>query len=297
MEMNNLNDMAAFISSVKSGSFTKAGKQMGLTRSTIGKRIAKLEQRLNVRLLNRNTRNLSLTDEGRLFYERCVAVLEELENAEQCLVQRSIIPGGKLKISAPVTLGRLAVAPLAIRFMQQYPQLEIELSMSDRYVDLVEEGFDVAVRVGTPNPDSGLLARTIGTQRMLTCAAPDYLQQHGEPGSPDDLAAHACLHFIHNGRISAWQFRQHGKPLRFSGSARFSADHGETLISAAVAGLGIVQMPHYLVNHAIASGALQALLADFMIDAIPIQAVYPSRRQLSPKVRLWIDFLRDNWAD
>ncbi|WP_424045663.1 LysR family transcriptional regulator, partial [Neisseria sicca] len=197
MELNNLNDMTAFVASVKSGSFTAAAKQLGLTRSTIGKRIARLEARLNVRLLQRNTRNLAPTDEGRLFYERCTAVLEELENAEQCLAQRSIEPQGRLKISAPLVLGKTILPPLLADFLHRYPQTSIELSLTDDYADLISDGYDLALRNGNPPQCDSLIARTVGSQQMLTCAAPGYLVQHGTPQTPDDLAHHQCLHFLH----------------------------------------------------------------------------------------------------
>ena len=172
MELNNLNDMTAFVASVKSGSFTAAAKQLGLTRSTIGKRIVRLEARLNVRLLQRNTRNLAPTDEGRLFYERCTAVLEELENAEQCLAQRSIEPQGRLKISAPLVLGKTILPPLLADFLHRYPQTSVELSLTDDYADLISDGYDLALRNGNPPQCDSLIARTVGSQQMLTCAAP-----------------------------------------------------------------------------------------------------------------------------
>lgn len=184
MELNNLNDMTAFVASVKRGSFTAAAKQLGLTRSTIGKRIARLEARLNVRLLQRNTRNLAPTDEGRLFYERCTAVLEELDNAEQCLAQRSIKPQGRLKISAPLVLGKTILPPLLADFLHRYPQTSVELSLTDDYADLISDGYDLALRNGNPPQCDSLIARTVAQQKMLTCAAPGYLVQHGTPQAP-----------------------------------------------------------------------------------------------------------------
>ena len=283
MELNNLNDMTAFVASVKSGSFTAAAKQLGLTRSTIGKRIARLEARLNVRLLQRNTRNLAPTDEGRLFYERCTAVLEELENAEQCLAQRSIEPQGRLKISAPLVLGKTILPPLLADFLHRYPQTSIELSLTDDYADLISDGYDLALRNGNPPQFDSLIA-------------PGYLVQHGTPQSPDDLAHHQCLHFLHGGRVSRWRFQQKGKETAFQGCGRFSADNGEALLELALSAFGIVQLPHYLVQTALDSGSLKSVLSDFQPKPVPVMAVYPSRKQLSPKVRALVDMMGEAWG-
>ena len=296
MELNNLNDMTAFVASVKSGSFTAAAKQLGLTRSTIGKRIVRLEARLNVRLLQRNTRNLAPTDEGRLFYERCTAVLEELENAEQCLAQRSIEPQGRLKISAPLVLGKTILPPLLADFLHRYPQTSVELSLTDDYADLISDGYDLALRNGNPPQCDSLIARTVGSQQMLTCAAPGYLVQHGTPQSPDDLAHHQCLHFLHGGRVSRWRFQQKGKETTFQGSGRFSADNGEALLELALSAFGIVQLPHYLVQAALDAGSLKSVLSDFQPKPVPVMAVYPSRKQLSPKVRVLVDMMGEAWG-
>ena len=286
MELNNLNDMTAFVASVKSGSFTAAAKQLGLTRSTIGKRIVRLEARLNVRLLQRNTRNLAPTDEGRLFYERCTAVLEELENAEQCLAQRSIEPQGRLKISAPLVLGKTILPPLLADFLHRYPQTSVELSLTDDYADLISDGYDLALRNGNPPQFDSLIAR----------AAPGYLVQHGTPQSPDDLARHQCLHFLHGGRVSRWRFQQKGKETAFQGCGRFSADNGEALLELALSAFGIVQLPHYLVQTALDSGSLKSVLSDFQPKPVPVMAVYPSRKQLSPKVRALVDMMGEAWG-
>lgn len=296
MEISNLNEMAAFIASARYGSFTAAAQHLGLTRSTIGKRIARLEARLNVRLLNRNTRNLSLTDDGQLFFEHCVYVLDELECAEQSLAQRTFEPVGRLRISAPLVLGKTVLPHLLQDYMRRYPRISVELSLTDRYVDLIEEGFDMAIRNGLPPEGEGLIGRIVGTQHMLTCASPAYLRAHGIPQTPADLSSHQCLHFMHNGRISLWRFEHDGKPKTWQGDGRLCADNGEALLPFAQGGFGIVQLPHYLVGSALEQGTLQAILADHQPAGVPIMAVYPSRRQLSPRIRLLIDYLIEHWS-
>lgn len=295
MEINNIGDVSAFIASAKSGSFTAAAKQLGLTRSTIGKRIARLEARLDVRLLQRSTRSLSLTDEGSLFFERCVAVLEELEQAESLLAQRTAQPSGRLRVSAPLILGQKYLADLLVAYTRRWPQVQVEMTWSDRYVDLIEEGFDVTLRVGDPYPDSQLSARTLGMHRMVTCASPDYLAQRGTPQTPADLAAHECLHFIHGGKLSPWHFTVNGKQQSFTGRARACADNAEALLTFCRAHYGLIHFPLYIVAEEIRSGRLNTVLDDFQAQGVPIRAVYPSRRQLSPKVRQFIDMLAEAW--
>lgn len=287
MQTNNLNDLIAFVESVKHRSYTNAAKQLGLSRSAVSKRISRLEERLGVRLLHRNTHNISLTDDGSLFFERCVNALEELDSAEQILAQRTATPKGKLRISVPTGWGLLVMPKLTQDFLRQFSQVEIQMSLSDRYVDLVDEGFDLAIRVGIPNADSGLLARTICTQSLITCASPEYLAQQGTPQNIAQLSDHQCLHYIHNGKISSWHFNSGS----FAGTGRYYADNVQQLVPFAANGFGIVQLFHYLVKDELDKGNLIPILTDEQKPATVIQAVYPSRRQLSPKVRSFIDFL------
>ncbi|AIL32727.1 LysR family transcriptional regulator [Basilea psittacipulmonis] len=295
MEISNLNDLIAFVESIKYQSYSVAAKQLGLSRSAISKRISRLEDRLGIRLLQRNSRHISLTDDGQLFYERCVNILEELEDAEQLLAQRLNEPRGKLRISVPTGLGLLVLPPIIQAYLKQYPQVEIEISLSDRYVDLVEDGFDLAVRVGIPNSESRLLARTINLQPLLLCASPDYLKQYGTPQKPDDLVNHQCLHYVQNGSISAWKFQHGGKLQTFIGKGRYRADNVQQLVSFAAAHFGVVQLFHYLVKNELEEGRLVPILTEYQIPETAIQVVYSSRKQLSPKIRSFIDYLAENW--
>jgi len=296
MELHNLNDVAAFVSSVNSGSFTAAAKQLGLTRSAVGKSVVRLETRLQVRLLNRTTRSLSLTDDGQVLYDRCVGILEDLDSVEDALAFRRVTPSGRLRISLPVALGRLHVLPLIESCLSEWPSLSIDATFSDRLVDLIDEGFDLAMRIGPPKEDSRLLTRTVAYQQMITCASPDYLKLHPTPQSPDDLAKHDCLHFVSAGRLLPWQFQVAGEWVPVVNAGRLQMDSAEALSRSVVAGLGITTLPSYLVNDDVRSGKLVPLLAEFAVEAVPIRVIYPSKRHLSPKVRLFIDKLIEAWS-
>lgn len=296
MELHNLNDIAAFVSSVNAGSFTAAAKQLGLTRSAVGKSVVRLESRLQVRLLNRTTRSLSMTDDGQILYERCVGILQELDAVEDALAFRRSTPSGRLRMSLPVALGRLHVVHHIERCLKDWPSLAIDATFSDRLVDLIEEGFDLAIRIGPPKDDSGLLTRTVAYQQMITCASPKYLAEQVPPQTPDDLADHPCLHFVSGGRLLAWNFRVQGQPVPVIHAGRLQMDSAEALHQATVAGLGIATLPSYVVNDDLRSGKLVQLLAAYAEAAEPIRVIYPSKRHLSPKVRLFIDKLVEAWS-
>ena len=296
MEIHNLNDIAAFVSTVNAGSFTGAAKLLGLTRSAVGKSVVRLETRLQVRLLNRTTRSLSLTDDGQVLYDRCVGILEDLDSVEDALALRRVTPSGRLRISLPVAVGRLHVLPHIESCLREWPSLSIDAMFSDRLVDLIDEGFDLALRIGPPKEDSRLLTRTIAYQHMITCASPDYLKSHPVPQSPDDLALHECLHFVSGGKLLPWQFRVAGQYVAFVQAGRLQMDSAEALHRAAVAGLGVTTLPSYVLNDDLRSGRLVPVLTEFAEEAVPIRIIYPSKRHLSPKVRLFIDTLVQAWS-
>lgn len=295
MEVTNLNDIAAFASVVKYGSYTMAAKQLGLTRSAIGKSVVRLEQRLQVRLLNRTTRSLSLTDDGRVLYETCVTILDELEGVERALAQRSGTPQGRLRISLPVALGRLHVMPVIVAFMNKWEAVTVEASLSDRVVDLIDERFDLAIRIGIPKDDSRLLTRTVAHQQMITCAAPEYLLRHGQPVSTKDLNAFRCLHFVSEGRVLPWNFGHAGETFSLINEGALHLDNAEAIRVAALAGLGIAKLPSYIVAEDLRKGSLQPVLSEFSEPPEPIRVVYPSKRHMSPKVRCFIDELISHW--
>lgn len=295
MEVTNLNDIAAFASVVKHGSYTTAARQLGLTRSAVGKAVVRLEQRLQVRLLNRTTRSLSLTDDGRVLYETCVSILDELEGVERVLAQRSGAPQGRLRLSLPVALGRLHVMPVIAAFLTRWDAVTVEASLSDRVVDLIDERFDLAIRIGAPKDDSRLLTRTVAHQQMVTCAAPAYLLRHGQPAAPDQLRAFGCLHFVAEGRVLPWNFTVAGKPLSLVNEGALRLDNAEAIRMAALAGVGIAKLPSYIVAGDLRSGSLQTVLSEFAEPPEPIRVVYPSKRHMSPKIRCFIDELVGHW--
>jgi DNA-binding transcriptional LysR family regulator len=292
----NINDIAIFVAVVKAGGFTVAGKQLGLTRSAVGKSIVRLEEHLSVRLLNRTPRSLSLTDDGQLFYSRCTQILDDLEETESAMAARSIAPTGVLRLSVPTALGHRHVMPVLQSFLKTWPAVSAEVAFTDRYVDLIDEGFDIAVRIGEPRDDSRLITRTVAHQRLLTCASPDYLANKGVPLVPADLDEHECMFFLSAGRQQPWQFNDGALPSHH-GKARLLLDSAEALVAAAVSGVGIVNMPTYLVDEQLRAGRLLPVLAEFGAPALPIRIVYPTRRHLSPKVRVFIDMLTQSWGE
>ncbi|WP_313659894.1 LysR family transcriptional regulator [Pseudomonas coleopterorum] len=296
MEIHNLNDIAAFVTAVNAGSYTAAAKQLGLTRSAVGKSIVRLEARLQVRLLNRTTRSLSMTDDGQVLYERCVGVLQDLDDVEDALAFRRSTPSGRLRISVPVAVGRLHVLQHIECCLKEWPTLSVDVTFSDRLVDLIDEGFDLAMRIGPPKEDSRLLTRTVAYQKMITCASPEYLGRYSVPRTPQDLHEHQCLHFVSGGRLLPWNFRVNGQPVTVTNGGRLQMNSAESLHQSAIAGLGITTLPSYVVNEELRSGRLIQLLEEYAEAAEPIRIIYPSKRHLSPKVRLFIDKLLEAWS-
>ena len=303
MSVDRITDIVAFVRVADARSFTVAAEQLGLSRSAVGKCVTRLENQLGVRLLHRTTRSVSPTDEGDSFYARCVRILADLDEAEAAMASRLEQPRGRLRLDLPVSFGRLHVLPRLHRFMEAWPDLVVNVTFNDRYVDLVEEGIDLAVRIGGEE-DSALVARTLAPHRLVTCATPGYLAAHGRPAKPADLAGHSCLAFTHGGRPVAWRFRTeprtdssttardaHSLPVH----GRFCASNAESLRDAALAGYGISQLATFLVGDDLRGGRLVPLLQPYAIDGAPIRVVYPTGRHLSPKVRRFIDLLARAW--
>lgn len=297
MELNRIGDIAAFVAAVKTGSFTAAATALGLTRSAIGKSVVRLEARFGVRLLNRTTRQLSLTDEGRVMYERCRQILEDLEDVDATMAMRRSKPTGTLRLTAPLSFGQRHVLPLLDIYLKQWPELRADIAFTDRFVDLVDEGFDIAIRIGEPKDDSAILTRTIGTQRFLTCASPDYLARRGTPLTPQALHEHDIITLRSTDRPRAWHFDTPDGHYVFDARGRLSIDSSEAMRAAALAGFGIVQLPTYITGDALRSGDLVPVLEPFVPAPDPIRILYPSKRHLSPKIRAFIDLLVAHWKD
>lgn len=270
---------------------------MGLTRSAAGKAISRLEERLGVRLLSRTTRKLSLTDEGRAFYEHGLRVLAAVEDAESSVASQAGTPHGLLRITIPDAFGRLVVLPLLKAYMDAWPHVQVEVSLTDRVVDIVEEGFDLAVRIGVTHSDSRLISRVIATYRVLMCASPAYLERCGEPLTVRELADHECLLFTSKAQRQAWRVRaEDGSIVRIIGHNRLRLDSGEAIRDAAVDGLGIAFLPEFLVKEHIASGALRNILGniDYSVDII---LIYPNKKFLDPRARTFMDWIIRNMKE
>ncbi|MGH8081545.1 MAG: LysR family transcriptional regulator [Lysobacter sp.] len=292
MLRTNLSDILVFMAVVDAGSFIAGGQAMGLTRSAAGKAVGRLEDRLGARLLNRTTRTLSLTDEGRSFYERGLQILAAVDDAEASVAGQAGTPRGLLRLTVPDAFGRLVVLPLLGRYLEAWPEVQVEVSFTDRQADIVEEGFDLAVRIGGAAPDSRLVSRVVARYRTLLCASPSYIAAHGEPGNVDELSGHDCLIFSSRGRRQSWRFRDDdGNLIKAQGRNRLRLDSGEALRDAAVAGLGIAYLPDFLIGPDLAAGRLRQVLPQVDAGDVEVTTIYPSRRLLEPRVRRFIDLL------
>ena len=284
----------AFVQAVEAGSFSRAAQQLGMSPSSVGKAVARLEQRLDVRLFHRTTRSLSLTDEGLAFHDSCVRALAELEQAESTLAERRIQPAGRLRIAVPVLLGRDWVMPLLLQLAADYPALEIEARFSNQPVDFAEQGCDLAVRIGLLDDSASLAARQLGVQKLVVCAAPAYLARHGAPVTPQALNGHACIGMLRDEQLEAWQLREASGNISVNISARLRLGHLEAVRQAALAGHGLAQLPRWLVEKELASGQLQAVLEAFAGPGLPLYAAWPATRAMTARLRLVIDTLRGN---
>jgi len=283
-----LNAVRMLVQVAEARSFTVAAGQLGISQSGLSRAIGRLESALGVRLLHRNTRNVSLTPDGRQFVEHCAPLLSGLEDAERRLGDRPSTPSGVLKLTAPSMFGRKVLVPLAGQLMATHPQLQFELVLNDRLVDLVEEGFDAALRTG-PISDVRMVARPLRPLHWVTVASPAYIARHGEPASVDALHDHACLAVrnLRSGRLVDWQYREADGQLReFTPPARMVFDSGDPLVEGALAGIGIVQVMDFAVADALADGRLQRVLQPFEGRSRVLSLVYPPSRQASPKLQV-----------
>ena len=292
--MNQLEDMRIFVETVDAQSFTAAADRLGLSKQFVSKRIAALEKRLGARLLVRSTRQLRVTDLGLAYHERAQRILEEVDAAEQLITSQTAAPRGLLRLSAPMTFATLHLGAVIAAFMQRHPEVVVELELNDRMVDLIGEGYDMAVRIGTL-ADSSLVARRIAAVQLITCASPDYLRRHGTPSAPGDLASHACLTYGH-ARRGEWTFRVEGRIRKVSVGGPMRANNGEMLRDAAVAGLGIVSLPDFIVAAALADGRLVPVLDACRPEGFNVYAVCPQHRQSSLLVRAFSDFLAERFS-
>ncbi|WP_413508422.1 LysR family transcriptional regulator [Serratia proteamaculans] len=295
MELNRIGDIAAFVAAVDAGSYTRATPSVGLSRSAIGKSITRLEAQLGVRLLNRTTRQLSLTEEGRIMYDRCKQILEDLEEVDATMALRREKPTGTLRLTAPLSLGQRHILPVIDSFLKKWPELRAYIVFTDRHVDLIEEGFDIAIRIGEPKDDSRILTRTIATQRMVTCASPEYLSLHGVPVVPEDLARHDIIFLRSAEKRRSWRYQTPEGYFIYDGPGRMDIDSSEAMLSSAISGFGIIQLPDYLVFQSLEKGELTAILTEYKTEPEPVRIIYPSKRHLSPRIRGFVDMIAEDW--
>ena len=300
--MDKLEAMNAFVKVVALGSYAEAGRALGLTRSAVSKAVMELEQLLGARLLDRTTRRVSATEAGLAYYESCIDVLARVEETEMQVSRLHDEPRGVLKVNAPMSFGVMYLGPLVAEFMAQFADLKIELTLNDRYIDPIEEGVDVTVRIGEL-ADSSLIARRLAPARRVLVASPDYLQRFGQPERPEDLARHRCLNYGHTTTLQRWHLTRDGVPLSLPINSVLCSNNGDVLRAAALAGQGITKLPTFLVGPDIEARRLQRVLPGYPPTDLGIFALYAPNRYLAAKTRLFIDFLasrlgeRPPWDD
>jgi len=294
--MDRFQAMRVFTQVVESGSFSSAAAKLGLSTTAASRRVAELETYLQTRLLNRTTRRVSLTESGRAFHERCVQLLADLEEAEQEAAQAARVPRGTIRLTTSVNFGVRHVAPAIAEFMARHGEVRFDVSLADRIVELVEEGFDLAIRIGAAG-SGNVVARKLGETRLVPCASPAYLARHGAPQAPQDLGRHNCFTYEYISPRNVWRFRDAvGKEIAVRVSGNLHSNNGDVLAEAAARGAGIAFEPAFIVGDDVRAGRLVPLLQDFTAAPMPIYAVYPSRKHLSAKVRLFVDFLVERFA-
>lgn len=282
----------AFVLTAQLASFTKAGLQLGVTGSAVGKSVSRLETRLGVKLLHRTTRKLTLTSEGGAYLASCLRVLDDLGDTEAGLSTGQAEPRGRLRVDLPAAFGRRYIGPTLIALMQQHAQLDLVLSFGDRPVDLIADGIDLALRIGALRDDAELVARRLGEQRNVICAAPDYLRRRGPVPTPAALLQHDCIVSWRRGARATWLLKgQGGRIEEQEIHVRHALDDGEMLLQGVLAGCGLAQLPTWLVHEHLASGALTTVLDDYAGAAMPIHAIWPRTRFVQPKLRVAIDAL------
>lgn len=288
--MDKFQEMRTFVTVVDTGSFVRAADALNLSKTATSRLVGELEARLGTRLLHRTTRKLSLTPEGEVFHERCTRLLEGVAEAEAELAAHLGQAMGQLKVNVPVTFGLLHLAPLWPAFMALHPKVELDITLSDRLVDLVDEGYDLAVRIARLQTSS-LVSRQLTSTRMVLCASPQYLRRHGVPAHPSDIAQHSVIAYTLLSMGEQWEFEGPQGPVSVKVLPRMRTNSGDTCCAAAVQHQGIVLQPSFLVGAHLASGALVEVLPQYRSIELGVYAVYPTRKHLTPKVRALVDFL------
>ncbi|WNC73392.1 LysR family transcriptional regulator [Thalassotalea psychrophila] len=282
----NWEGISEFVQVAETESFTQAAKRLSISTAQVSRQVSALEQRLNVKLFYRTTRKVSLTEEGQLFYQHCRGVLDSLDEAERAVTNLQSKPQGKIKLTAPTTYGEQQIMPLVNNFVQRYADVEVSAYLTNKQVDIIDEGFDLAIRVGKLS-DSTMMAKKLTSRVNYVCASPKYIEQYGSPHTLSELEQHRCL----VGTLDYWRFLENGKEKNVRVSGPLHCNSGFSLMDAALKGLGIVQLPDYYVQHHLKTGKLITLLDNYRESEQPIWAVYPHNRQLSPKIRFLVDYI------
>lgn len=293
--MDKFESMRAFTQVVNSGGFAAAAREMGVSRSQVNKLVIALENELGVQLLHRSTRVVTPTETGLAFHERCVEILASLEEAERSITQLHEEPRGKLRINAPMTFGTMHLAPALSDFLVQYPDLQVQLTLNDRFIDPIEEGFDVTVRIAKPQETASLIVQPVAIAARVLCAAPGYLDR-GMPMHPDDLRHHSCLHYGQLAVETEWTLIGTDGEQTISVTGVLCSNNGEVLRDAAVRGLGITLLPRFIVESELQQGLLQIVLPEYHPSALSVSVIYPVNRHLSTKIRLLVNFLQERFS-
>lgn len=293
--MNKLQQMQTFLAVADAGSFVGASEELGISKTAVSRQVSELETRLGVRLIQRTTRRLALTDDGKFFLHRTRSLLDQIADTEEEISSRGNTVQGALRINAPVSFGIRHLSPLWGHFQQLHPNVRLDVTLSDNVVDLIEEGFDLAVRIGTL-ADSTLVSRTLTQARLVLCAAPAYLDRNGRPSHPNELSTHQTIGYSYWAGGSSWQFDCPGESVTVRISPALVSNNGETCVQAAIHGQGICLQPDFLVSDAVANGDLSELLPEFTTATRGVYAVFPNRKHIAPKVRAVLDFLAQSFS-
>ena len=289
---DHLGGITAFVTTAQHGSFTAAAERLGLTKSAVAKSVARLEDRLGVKLFLRSTRRLSLTHDGERFLESSQNAIEILEQAEAELTSHIAEPSGRLIVDLPAAFGRKRILPHLLSTLRQYPELSMTVTFSERFVDPIEEGIDLVVRIGELADSSGLIARRLTTQKLVICASPGYLQQFGAPKEPAEIGQHQCIVGLRRNQPKIWLLKNsNGSISRYTPPPTHEFADGDAMLAAVLAGCGLSQLPLWLVGEYLASGALVEVLNAYAGGEMPVSALWPKNRQLLPKIRYMVDTL------
>ncbi len=294
LAIENMFDLKVLADVAETGSFTRSSERLKISRSAVGKCITRLESRLQARLLHRTTRSIRLSDEGQVVYEAALRILLEIESIENTLSQGQIKPRGLLRITVPVVFGRRFIMPLVQEYLQHWSDVEVDVDFSDDYCDIVSEGFDVAIRIGG-NDDNRLVRKVLAPHRLITCASVRYLEKYNIPQNIGELDSHKALIFRHRGNMVPWQFRVDQRQQLYRAKGRLVLSDTEAILNAALDGQGICQLGEFLVGESIAKGHLVPILTNYSTPELPILALYPTKRYLPPKVRMFLSLFDECW--